>query len=211
MADSVGSGFPSTGINKGHTFYDLDEESLWEYINGIPRLVSSWKLLSGRFSSDPDTSTWGTAQAGATWFNISSRLVKVWSGLRVRDYILVMPQFKPVPSYGTLNTDAGMLVVCTDTPGDLASSLIIYGCDGQYGVPNKLIRCYGDVSNTGDSINGTKVFEMGNKGECLMKAGPEPAIPPAGYLQLYARLTAGKMELAVKFPSGEIKAVVSET
>lgn len=36
MADSVGSGFPTTGIQVGHIFCDLDERSLWKYIGGIP-------------------------------------------------------------------------------------------------------------------------------------------------------------------------------
>jgi hypothetical protein len=83
MADSVGSGFPSTGIQKGHTFFDLDEQSLWMYIGGIPRLVSSWKLLSGVFSSDPDTSLWGMSQAGAQWFNSSLGQMRTWIGSQI--------------------------------------------------------------------------------------------------------------------------------
>ena len=83
MADSVGSGFPSTGINKGHTFYDIDEGSTWVYIGGIPRLVSSWRLINGIFVSDPDTSTWGEIQSGATWFNTTELLVKVWNGTAI--------------------------------------------------------------------------------------------------------------------------------
>lgn len=68
MADSVGSGFPSTGINKGHIFYDFDESSMWMYLGGIPKLASSWVLLYGRLTTQPDTTLWGVAQAGAMWF-----------------------------------------------------------------------------------------------------------------------------------------------
>lgn len=67
MSDSVGSGFPSTGINRGHLFYDVDDNSLWVYLNGPAALVSSWKLLNGNLASQPDTSLWGMLQAGASW------------------------------------------------------------------------------------------------------------------------------------------------
>lgn len=83
MADSVGSGFPSTGIQKGHIFYDLDEQSLWQYMDGVPRLASSWKLIGGNFSSDPDISSWGLIQAGAIWFNSSERTYKGWNGVEI--------------------------------------------------------------------------------------------------------------------------------
>jgi hypothetical protein len=53
------------------------------YLGGRPQLVSSWKLLSGRFITDPDTTIWGTTQAGATWFNVTQNVVKVWSGSEV--------------------------------------------------------------------------------------------------------------------------------
>lgn len=83
MADSIGSGFPNTGINKGHLFFDQDEGALWEYINGPPRIVSSWKLLSGKFNEQPDTSLWGEVQAGATWFLVSDRTPYMWDGTQI--------------------------------------------------------------------------------------------------------------------------------
>ena len=67
MADSVGGGFPTTGIQKGHTFFDIDEGSTWIYLGGIPRLVSSWKLVDGNLLTQPDTSLWGIGQVGAIW------------------------------------------------------------------------------------------------------------------------------------------------
>lgn len=81
MADSIGSGFPNTGINKGHLFFDQDEGALWEYINGPPRIVSSWKLLSGKFNEQPDTSLWGEAQAGAMW--IFGGVYYGWDGVQI--------------------------------------------------------------------------------------------------------------------------------
>jgi hypothetical protein len=80
MADSVGSGFPTSGINKGHLFYDQDEQSLWEYLGGPPTVDSSWKLLAGRFPTDPNTVTWGAAQAGAQWFNVGLGVPRYWDG-----------------------------------------------------------------------------------------------------------------------------------
>lgn len=80
MADSVGVGFPSSNLQKGHIFHDLDEGSTWVFINGPPRLASSWRLLNGIFSNDPDTSLWGAAQTGATWYNLSLQATRVWDG-----------------------------------------------------------------------------------------------------------------------------------
>jgi len=80
MADSVGIGFPSSNIQKGHIFHDLDEGSTWVFLDGPPRLASSWRLLNGIFSNDPDTTLWGAAQAGATWYNLSLQAVRIWDG-----------------------------------------------------------------------------------------------------------------------------------
>jgi hypothetical protein len=83
MADSVGGGFPSVGIQKGHTFFDIDNGTVWEYLGGIPQLASSWKLLNGNVSVDPDTSLWGEAQAGAIWFNVADKIYKGWNGAEI--------------------------------------------------------------------------------------------------------------------------------
>lgn len=80
MANSVGVGFPSTNLQKGHTFHDLDEGSTWVFLGGPPRLASSWRLLNGIFPNDPDTSLWGTNQAGATWYNLSLQAMRIWDG-----------------------------------------------------------------------------------------------------------------------------------
>ena len=80
MADSVGSGFPSTGINKGHIFYDFDQSSMWMYLGGIPRLASSWEMLYGRLDGQPDTSLWGQAQTGALWSLVSDGKYYGWNG-----------------------------------------------------------------------------------------------------------------------------------
>lgn len=85
MADSVGVGFPSSNLQKGHIFHDLDEGSTWVFINGPPRLASSWRLLNGIFSNDPDTSLWGAAQAGATWYNLSRQAMRIWDGTVAAD------------------------------------------------------------------------------------------------------------------------------
>ena len=67
MADSVGAGFPSTGIQKGHLFHDLDNSTLWVFLGGTsPQSVANWKLLDGVVTAQPDTSLWGLSQAGAS-------------------------------------------------------------------------------------------------------------------------------------------------
>jgi hypothetical protein len=82
MADSAGSGFPTTNLEKGHLFYDIDDNILYMYIGGDPKLRSSWKLISGSFNGDPDTSSWGDVQSGDVWFNKSLDELRVWSGTR---------------------------------------------------------------------------------------------------------------------------------
>lgn len=80
MADSVGGGFPTTNIQVGHIFCDRDDLTLWKYLGGDPRLASSWLLFHGQVSQQPDTTLWGTAQAGAVWFNTADRTYYGWNG-----------------------------------------------------------------------------------------------------------------------------------
>lgn len=35
--------------------------------------------------TDPDTSTWGEDEAGRTWFNTTSKTLKIWEGENVRE------------------------------------------------------------------------------------------------------------------------------
>jgi len=88
MANSVGVGFPSTNLQKGHTFHDLDEGATYIFLGGPPRLASSWRLVNGIFPNNPDTTLWGASQAGATWYNLSLNSLMMWTGteaVRVRD------------------------------------------------------------------------------------------------------------------------------
>jgi hypothetical protein len=81
VADSVGVGFPTSNLQKGHTFFDLDDQSEWLYLGGDPKSVASWRLKNGVFGSDPDTSLWGAPQTGAQWFNTSLGLMRFWTGV----------------------------------------------------------------------------------------------------------------------------------
>jgi len=83
MSQSVGIGFPSTNLQIGHTFFDLDDKSSWIFLGGDPKQASSWRLTNGTFGSDPDTSTWGSNQAGATWFNTALGVQRTWTGTEV--------------------------------------------------------------------------------------------------------------------------------
>lgn len=80
MADSIGKGFPTTNIHRGHIFCDLDDLTYWKYIGGDPRLVSSWVLINGIFQTQPDTSQWGINQAGAMWFYAPEQTYYGWDG-----------------------------------------------------------------------------------------------------------------------------------
>lgn len=83
MANSLGKGFPTTNLQIGHIFTDLDENAYWKYIGGQPQLTSSWLLLNGTFSTQPDTSSWGINQAGAIWFYTPERTYFGWDGFQI--------------------------------------------------------------------------------------------------------------------------------
>jgi hypothetical protein len=80
MADSIGKGFPRNNLQIGHTFCDIDDGTLWKYIGGPTNLVSSWVLIGGQLSEQPDTTLWGANQAGATWFYVPERTYYGWDG-----------------------------------------------------------------------------------------------------------------------------------
>ena len=80
MADSIGKGFPRSNLQIGHTFCDIDDGTLWKYIGGPTDVVSSWVLIGGQLSEQPDTTLWGANQAGATWFYVPERTYYGWDG-----------------------------------------------------------------------------------------------------------------------------------
>lgn len=83
MTNSVGKGFPSTQLQFGHVFCDIDDNTLWKYIGGPPTLASSWVLIGGSVVEQPETSLWGIAQIGAMWFNSSFREYYGWDGVQI--------------------------------------------------------------------------------------------------------------------------------
>lgn len=80
MANSVGKGFPSANIQIGHVFCDIDDLTLWKYLGGDPKIVTSWLLIQGRVGTQPDTTLWGVAQAGAVWFYEPEGMYYGWNG-----------------------------------------------------------------------------------------------------------------------------------
>lgn len=83
MADSVGKGFPTTRLQIGHIFCNIDDLTLWEYLGGVPASVASWKLIQGQVGTQPDTSLWGLPQAGARWFYTGEQTFYGWDGAQI--------------------------------------------------------------------------------------------------------------------------------
>jgi len=83
MADSTGVGFPTTNLQLGHVFHDLDEHAQYKFVGGDPRVASSWVVINGAFNVQPDTSLWGTKQAGAMWLYVPEKTYYGWDGTRM--------------------------------------------------------------------------------------------------------------------------------
>lgn len=83
MANSVGKGFPTTNLQVGHIFCDIDDLTLWQYLGGNPLSVVNWRLTQGQVSTHPDTSLWGIAQSGARWFYVPEQTYYGWDGSQV--------------------------------------------------------------------------------------------------------------------------------
>ncbi len=80
MTNSSGKGFPTANLQIGHTFFDIDDTSLWKFIGGLPSSPASWVVLNGLFNNDPETTGWGPNQGGAIWFNNSLKTYFGWDG-----------------------------------------------------------------------------------------------------------------------------------
>ena len=62
MSDSVGAGFPTTGIQRGHTFFDLDTRELYVLTGADPRIADNWEVVQvGAVSSSSDNGGSGGA------------------------------------------------------------------------------------------------------------------------------------------------------
>lgn len=83
MANSVGKGFPTTNLQIGHIFCDIDDLTLWQFLGGDPRLVTSWRMTQGQVSTHPDTTLWGVAQGGARWFYTPEQTYYGWDGSQI--------------------------------------------------------------------------------------------------------------------------------
>lgn len=84
MANSSGYSFPSSGISPGDLHYNLSTGGVYRYLGGDPADTShNWLLVGGALATDPDTTGWGTRQDGATWFNSTSNVTKVWNGTSI--------------------------------------------------------------------------------------------------------------------------------
>lgn len=81
--DTLGSSFPSSGTSPGHEHLDITTGKIYRYLRGDPSIETNWILIDGQLISDPNTSSWGTSQAGARWFNKIENQYKGWNGLQI--------------------------------------------------------------------------------------------------------------------------------
>lgn len=88
MPASSGSSFPTQQIQVGDLFMYLGPNAenalhggIYRYLGGDPRiLLSSWLLIDGQVSANPNTANWGAAQAGAQWYNTIDSQRYGWNG-----------------------------------------------------------------------------------------------------------------------------------
>jgi len=59
MSDSVGSGFPTRGIQRGHIFFDTDVQTLFVYLGGDAANSANWKPIAA-----PNVQRWPTKFIG---------------------------------------------------------------------------------------------------------------------------------------------------
>ena len=112
MADSGGNNFPVKGINVGHIHQDLIGGGIYRYLGGTPTdIANNWLLFDGEISSDPDTSSWGTRQDGAKWFNTADNRFKGWNGSAIiaRDTQAVSGAVSTIQNNGTALTQRDIL------------------------------------------------------------------------------------------------------
>jgi len=65
MADSVGAGFPTTGIQRGHIFFDLDTQLPYVFIGGNAADVANWLVLNiGALVIPPIVQRWHWQASG---------------------------------------------------------------------------------------------------------------------------------------------------
>lgn len=103
MPESFGAQFPEGGVQQGHRHVDSVAGFIYRYLGGDPSNELNWMVDGGKSPTDPDTSSWGPAQSGASWYNVTERQQKYWTGTHVRSSSVV-----PVSiSAGALTIDAG--------------------------------------------------------------------------------------------------------
>lgn len=78
-----GANFPTNDINPGDFFYNTSTGAIYRYLGGNPTLSASWFMTGGILTSDPDTTGWGSAQAGSQWFNKTDMQFRGWNGSQI--------------------------------------------------------------------------------------------------------------------------------
>ena len=80
-----GNQFPSGMVQIGDRCAITDNNglSIYRYIGGNPRVSTNWVLVEGRLAAQPDTTGWGTNQAGAAWYNYVDSQAYMWDGVQI--------------------------------------------------------------------------------------------------------------------------------
>ncbi len=91
MSGSCGSTFPTQGFNRGHRHYHTTRGKEYLYIGGSAADESNWVEVAtsgtpmkiAQLTSDPDTTGWGTTDAGRMWENTTDMQTKKWDGEKI--------------------------------------------------------------------------------------------------------------------------------
>lgn len=78
----------ATSLPNQGPFFATTVEAAFDYLTMICQQLQAQITLNpflglGVLLTDPDTTGWGAAQAGATWFDVSSGNFKGWNGIQI--------------------------------------------------------------------------------------------------------------------------------
>lgn len=117
MGLSEGDAFPVSGLGPGSIHIRKSDGLILQHIGGNPTLESNWRAIGGVTDGDPDTSSWGTDQEGAVWYDRSLNVLRTWDGAAIvsSGAIASWASFVPTGSWNTNVTYTGQSRQVGDT------------------------------------------------------------------------------------------------